>query len=312
VAVAALNKPPVEPLTALKAIALTNGSIALSWEPVETAQQYRIYSDMGSGYGVYVYKAQTGLQPAYVDEMLRPGLTYHYRITHLNSKKEEILLAQAPATPSGDSNINDTLASQVNVSPVSVAALPPDAVLLGLVSDHNFTDNFNTLTIAGEVRNDSPQEVGQSSINITFYDAAGAVIDVANGETMLKVIPPGETSPFLITLTRPTGLASYSLRAVARPVTSQPAAQLKVVEVKRFEDKAGFFHITGVIQNVGNTTAKRTKVAAVIYGRDGRVINVNFAYVTPPNLAPGARADYDVIFTYYPKYYSQTVLPFEE
>ena len=139
------------------------------------------------------------------------------------------------------------------------------------------------------------------------------MIDTAHGETILNTIPPGETSPFLITLTRPTGLASYSLRAVARPVvTSKPKAQLAVLETKRFEDEAGFFHIKGTIQNVGNTTAKRTKVVAVIYGRDRQVINVNFAYVTPPTLAPGEQAGYDVIFTYYPAYFNQVVIPFEE
>ena len=306
---------PAGALLPVKAIALTNGSIALSWEPVTAGRQYRLYSDMGSGYGVYIYKAQTAAQPAFLDEMLRPGMTYHYRITHLPTK-QEIILAQAAVTTTDDKIAKDTLASQINPSPASVTAqpttLPPDAVLLGLVSDSNFTDNFNTLTIAGEVRNDSLQNVGQTSITITFYDAAGAVIDVTNGETLLKIIPPGETSPFLITLTRPPGLASYSLRAWARPVTPKPKAQLAVVEVKRFEDEAGFFHIKGIIQNTGQTPAKRTKVVAVIYSRDGRVINVNFAYVNPPNLVPGAQANYDVLFTYYPKYFSQTVLPFEE
>ena len=112
--------------------------------------------------------------------------------------------------------------------------------------------------------------------------------------------------------TRPTGLASYSLRAVARPVSHKTKAQLAVGEVKRFEDEAGFFHIKGIIQNVGNVVAKRIKVAAVIYGRDGRVINVGFTYVTPPNLAPGEQASYDVIFTYYPGYFNQAVVPFEE
>jgi hypothetical protein len=42
------------------------------------------------------------------------------------------------------------------------------------------------------------------------------------------------------------------------------------------------------------------------------VINVGFTYVTPPTLAPGKQAAYDVIFTYYPRYLTQRVIPFEE
>lgn len=299
----------------IQAIPLTNGSIALSWEPLEKARQYRLYSDMGTGYGVYVYKTHTATQPAFVDEMLRPGMTYRYRLTHLEPD-QEIVLAQVTVKTPANPSVSDTLTHQPDSSTFGVTAdsttLSPDTILLGLVSDHNFTDNFNTLTIAGEVRNDSRQEVGETNITVTFYDAVGTVIDVAHGLALLEAIPPGETAPFLITLTRPTGLASYSLRATARPVAAKPKPQLAVVETRRFEDEAGFFHVKGIIQNTGNTIAKRTKVAAVIYGRDHRVINVNFAYVSPPNLAPGDQASYDVIFTYYPGYFKQTVIPFEE
>lgn len=299
----------------LKAVPLTNASIALNWLPAEKAAEYRIYSDMGSGYGLYVHKAKTN-EAAFIDEMLRPGMTYSYRITRLESG-QEVVVSQADSTTFGNETTagieppGQSRSATIRVTPAPTA-LPPDAVLLGLRSDNNFTDNFNVLTVVGEVRNDSNLDVGQTDIAVTFYDAVGAVIGTANGQTMLDVIPPGEISPFIITLTRPSGLASYSLRAVARPVTAGRNAQLAVIEVKRYEDDAGFFHVRGVIENTGNITAKRTKVAAVLYGRDNRVINVGFTYTSPPTLPPGGRATYDVIFTYYPRYVAQTVIPFEE
>lgn len=299
----------------LNAVPLTNGSIALSWTPSDPTRPYRIYSDMGTGYGVYVYKART-TEPAYLDELLRSGMAYTYRITQMEDDRE-VVLAQAGTTTfgqrvsAGDGPARQTPASVADSAPAPTA-LPPDAVLLGLVSDNNFTDNFNTLTIAGEVRNDSNLDVGHTDITVTFYDTTGTIISTATGETLLDILPPGETSPFLITLTQPEGLASYSLRAVARPVTPKLSAQLVVVEVRRFEDEAGFFHVKGVVENVGSTVAKRTKVAAIIYGRDRGVINVGFTYVTPPTLAPGEQAAYDVIFTYYPRYLTQRVIPFEE
>ncbi len=321
IAVAALpdtDNTPVQPeqvpasaAIPVNAVSLTNGSIALNWDVVDPAGPYRIYSDMGTGYGVYIYKTHA-VQPAFVDEMLRPGMGYSYRITYMNGEQENILGQTTVSTFGNKAAAGDTFARQSTAPVVQPTALPPDAVLLGLVSDHNFTDAFNTLTIAGEVRNDSPSDVGETNITITFYDAAGAVIDVAHGETLLDTLPPGETSPFLINLTRPAGLASYSLRAVARPATPKPKPQLSVIETHRFEDEAGFFHIKGAIKNAGNTTARRVKVAAIIYGRDRRVINVNFTYVNPPILAPGKKATYDVIFTYYPAYFDQAVIPFEE
>jgi len=315
----AVTQPEQVPANAaipIDAIPLTNGSIALSWEPVEKARQYRVYSDMGSGYGVYIYKNHTAIQPAFVDELLRPGFTYQYRVSHL-ADDQEIMVGQAQVSTFADKAATNTALTNPVITPstrvtAQPTALPPNAVLLGLVSDHNFTDSFNTLTIVGEVRNDSPAEVGHTSITVTFYDAAGVIIDTAHGETMLENIPAGDTAPFLITLSRPAGMASYSLRAVALPVTPASKPQLSVTETRRFEDEAGVFHIKGLIKNVGSTTAKRIKVAAIIYGRDTRVINVNFAYVTPPNLAPGKQGTYDVIFTYYPAYFDQAVIPFEE
>jgi hypothetical protein len=95
-------------------------------------------------------------------------------------------------------------------------------------------------------------------------------------------------------------------------VPARQSAQLDVVEVRRFEDDTGFFHIKGIIENVGSTVAKQTKIAAIIYGRDNSVINVGFAYVNPPTLAPGQQARYEIIFAYFPRYLTQQVVPFEE
>lgn len=311
------DQSPARLAAEVDAIALTNASIALNWAGIENTQQYRIYSDMGSGYGVFIYEAATS-QPTFIDEMLRPGMAYSYRITRL-AAQEEVVLAQINAATFGSERglshtvVNQRLASAVSVTPtVAPTALPPDTILLGLLSDHNFTDKFNTLTIVGEVRNDSSLNVGQASITITFYDTSGNIICTSNGVTILEVLSPRETSPFIITLAKPAGLASYSLQAVARPVEPELKSQLVVVELKRYEDEAGFLHIKGVVKNSGNLVSKRTKVAAVIYGRDGRIINVGFTYVHPPTLAPGQQATYDISFTYYPRYYTQTVIPFEE
>jgi hypothetical protein len=299
----------------IDATALTNGSIALSWPPGEQIGQYRIYSDMGSGYGIYLYKAMVD-EPAFVDKLLRLGWSYNYRLTQFRAG-QEIVLAQIEGQTFQDEPLaNTTSSGQPEAAPATImaapTALPADAVLLGLVSDNDFTDEFNTLTVVGEVRNDSNVDAGQAEVTITFYDSAGTAIGMAQGQTILEVIPPGEKSPYHITLTQPAGLASYSLRAVARPVSSKRQAQLAIVEARRFEDEAGFFHVKGVVENAGSTISKRTKVAAVLYGRDNGVINVGFTYVDPPTLRPGERGSYDVIFAYYPGYAAQQVIPFEE
>jgi hypothetical protein len=302
----------------LNAVALTNNSVALSWPTDTTEQSYRLYSDMGSGYGLFIYKTQA-MQPAHIDKFLKPDAIYRYRITKVAANQEQFLAQTAVSTfdraPVASDSTTTTEFEVASVSALAAAvptALPPNAVLLGLVSDNNFTDDFDTLTIVGEVRNDSNLTVGESDISVTFYDTSGNIIDTATGETLLQSIPPGEKSPFILSVKRPAGLNSHSLRAIAVPVAAEPGSQLSVREVRRFEDDAGFFHVKGTIENVGNTTAKRVNVAAAIYDRSNQVININFTYANPTNIRPGETAAYDIIFSYYPRYYAQHVIAFEE
>jgi fibronectin type 3 domain-containing protein len=70
---------PASNLDAAEATPLASNSIRLQWEPVAKATHYRIYSDMGSGYGVYIFKAETD-QPELTDTTLQAGLRYNYRI----------------------------------------------------------------------------------------------------------------------------------------------------------------------------------------------------------------------------------------
>lgn len=291
-------------------ITLPDRRLALSWA-AKPEIIYQIYSDMGRGYGLYIYRAETA-GATFTETRLATEAEYQYRIRPRGTG--EWLVEATLTGPAQAASLSQT--SKANLPPLRVTpaptALPPDTVLLGLLSDNKFTDEFNILTIAGEVRNDSSLDVGQSQITVNFYNSSGAVIQTTAGKTMLEIIPPGETSPFLITLPRPAGMTSYSLRAVAQPVTPKLSPQLSVIETRRFEDEAGFFHIKGVVKNAGDLTAERAKVAAIIYGRDGRVINVGFTSLVPATLSPGEVATYDIVFTYYPRYVTQKVIAFEE
>ncbi|MDM8532629.1 FxLYD domain-containing protein [Anaerolineales bacterium HSG25] len=329
VAVAAANMPntahlpDAEPAiktesSLLKAIPLTNNSVALSWQATQKQATYQIYSDMGTGYGVYLYKNSTS-QPAFLDQWVRPGSTYQYRVSQPNqvnqsSNGQKLIAHQAQVTTLGQLRQQEpsTISSTRAIIPAPTA-LPPDAVLLGLTSDNTYIDNFNTMHIVGEVRNDSNLEVSQAKIAVTFYDDTGTAIGTTVGQPFLSMIPVGGSAPFRITLSEPENLHTYSIRAVGRSVASSKSqAQLRIVEERRYEDNIGFLHIKGVVENIGQYVSHHTQVAVIIYGRDGRVINVAFVTAEPPVLSPGRRGSYDVTFTYYPRYSTQQVIPFEK
>ena len=295
----------------VRASALSDGGVGLSWDIAEQKQTYRIYSDMGAGYGLHVYKEDTN-EAAFIDNAAQPGRLYSYKVSALEQGEEQSLgvatavtwqsaaVAEAKIIPSSSSS---PLNGPANVAVIPAPTpLPPDALLLGLMSDASYTDGFDTLNVVGEVINDSNLDVGKVTIIVTFYDVAGSFIHEAQGKTLVDNLLPGERAPFLLSLPRPAGMSNYSVKAVGRPTPPRLKPQLALLSNKRYEDDAGFFHVTGQIKNTGSVAVDQAKAVVTLYGRGGGVINVGFAYPQPATLAPGQTATFNVSFTYFPKF----------
>jgi len=312
----------------IEATPLAADYIKLNWDRVADAMAYRVYSDMGTGYGVYVYKAETeGYE--LTDVNLRAGLGYRYRVTSVTTGGEKVVARVGAVTadypgsqaadqpkgqvreiaPAAQAGTPQQVHSSVRVTPAPTP-LPPDTIILGLLSASDYADEVeNSLTIVGEVRNDTQLNVGETAVTATFYATDGQVIGEASGATLVSTLAPGMRSPFVITLPRPAGLANYSLRATGRPITvSAENTELHVLNTRRFEDTTGFYHIAGVVENQSQRRVEGARVIVTLYDRAGRVVNVGFAYPQPSSLSPSDRADFDVAFTYYPKVYEHLAI----
>lgn len=305
----------------IQASPLTNNSVGLQWAVFEKNQTYYIYSDMGTGYGVYVYKGQT-TSTDFVDNGLRPGLAYVYRVEALDDAQPQAVGIVSVGTydraPIAGVGLASALSADATPARPNVAIipaptpLPSDALLLGLMSEASYIDAFNTLYVVGEVRNDSNMNVGEGSILVSFYDDAGNFISEARSQTTLDHLTPGQRSPFLLTLPRPPGMSNYSIKAVGRPVPLELTSQIAVVQRKAYQDDVGFYHVEGTIENVGTVPVNQAKVVVTLYGRDGGVINVGFDYPVPARLNSGDRAVFDVKFTYFPKVLNNGVIVISE
>ena len=178
--------------------------------------------------------------------------------------------------------------------------LPPDTVLLGLMSSHEYEDDLGFITIVGEVRNDLQMNVGKVLVMVTFYNASGQVIEEASTSTMMDTLLPGQRSPFALILPRPADLREYSLRITARPTLEQPLAGLELVQSRAYEDEVGFYHVTGEVKNTGQRTADRVQVIVTLYDKWGKIVNAGFVYSEPRRVRPGEKAVFDCSFNYYP------------
>ncbi|MFB0537801.1 MAG: FxLYD domain-containing protein, partial [Anaerolineae bacterium] len=178
--------------------------------------------------------------------------------------------------------------------------LPPDTVLLGLMSSHEYEDDLGFFTIVGEVRNDLQMNAGKVLVTATFYNANGDVIEEVSTSTMLDILLPGQRSPFALTLPKPVDLWEYSLRITARPTLEQPLSGLEVVQSRAYEDEVGFYHVTGEVENTGQRAADRVQVIVTLYDKWGKIVNAGFVYSEPRRVRPGEKAAFDCSFNYYP------------
>ena len=280
-----------------------------------------MYGDMGTGYGVYIFKGRIEASE-FVDRGLRSGQQYTYRVEQvgeLTNQRGYVAAATFDRAPLASVGLASAIAidtpprrpnsARPNVAIIPAPTpLPADALLLGLMRDSSYTDEFNTLHVIGEVRNDSNLNVGEISVIVSFYDATGSFISEVRGEPMLDNLAPGQRAPFLLSLTRPVGMSNYSIKAVGRPVPLELAAQVTVVQSRAYEDGAGFYHVRGIVENSGSVPVQQAKVIVILYGRGDGIINVGFDHLLQTRLGPSEQAEFDVRFTYFPKVVTHRVL----
>jgi len=283
-----------------------------------TAYRYRIVTDVG-GYESPACEvlATTRAQPERVAMAASAGPTQTPRPS---PSQRPTATPTSTASPSPTSTPNRTptpsLTRRSTATPASIqepspsptsrrsvatpTPLPPDTVLLGLMSSHEYEDDLGFFTIVGEVRNDLQMNAGKVLVTATFYNASGDVIEEVSTSTMVDILLPGQRSPFALILPRPVDLWEYSLRITARPTLEQPLAGLEVVQSRAYEDEVGFYHVTGEVENTGQRTADRVQVIVTLYDKWGKIVNAGFVYSAPRRVRPGERAAFDCSFNYYP------------
>jgi hypothetical protein len=284
----------------LRASVTSDGAVTLRW--AGEALAYRIYSDMGTGYGVYIYQA-TVSSTHYRQDALRPGALYRYRVVAYRDGVESVpahvaIVIQGQAASGWPAPRRVAPAQELAVTPAPTT-VPPNTIILGVLSSEQYVDDLGTLTVAGEVRNDSALNISGARVAVTFYDALGQALGEAETPTLIDILSPGQRSPFILTLPRPATLADYSLRATACPTTEEPRSHLAVLSSRSLEE-GGFYHVVGQVENQGPSALDGVKVMVTLYDLGGKVVNVGVTRSKPEHLAPGEQATFDCVFTYFP------------
>lgn len=290
----------------------------LRWRGDTSADSYRLFGDLGTGYGVFIDLGAVSAETMVI-ESAASGRVYAYQLFASGQVGNVRLAAGQVRVPPPDPTflaarlaapVEAALASRQTRASIIPAPtpLPTDALLLGLMSDATFQNNFNTLTVVGEIRNDATLDVGHVSVVVSFYDQAGNFLTRIEGEPFRQILAPGDRAGFRLELPTPTGMSNYSIKAVGRPVPPELPPQVVISNSRAYEDGVGFYRVVGTVKNVGVVPIEGSRIVATLYGRGGGVINVNAALPNRDVLVPGQEATFDIAFTYFPYVFRHEVV----
>ena len=173
-------------------------------------------------------------------------------------------------------------------------------------SFHNqfsYVDETKVMRILGEIRNESETAVRNVLIKASFYDIEGNLLDEFQRAPELRVINPGESSPFEILYSDQKTvnmITNYTMSAIGQ-TTEPKEKRLKIISSNSRLDLLGVYYINAAARNEGQETANNAIMIATLYDSDGRVIAIGRALAEAgpgsSNVTAGSEAPFGIPIT---------------
>ncbi|TLY06570.1 MAG: hypothetical protein E6K88_08010, partial [Thaumarchaeota archaeon] len=162
----------------------------------------------------------------------------------------------------------------------------------------SYIDETKVMHILGEIKNESDHSMRNVLITISFYDREENLLDEFTRVPALRVINPGESSPFEILFTDQKAVddvANFTMLATGQ-TTELKEKQLKIISANSRLDLLGTYYIYAVARNEGQESATNAIMIATLYDKDGRVIAIGNALAEAgpgsSNITAGSRAPF--------------------
>jgi hypothetical protein len=138
---------------------------------------------------------------------------------------------------------------------------------------------------------------------ITYYNAAGVVVDVESGWVTPDVVGPGQKGPFNIFLLRNLPYTSYAISMDYDVTTASPPSGVSIVNINTAPK---YSWLAGELQNNNSGNIRGMVVIATFYDSAGDVVDVNASSLLRNILGSGQRGCFELGGTSHP--YSSYVL----
>ena len=170
----------------------------------------------------------------------------------------------------------------------------PLAETVQVLSGSTWVDEFGYLNIAGEILNNTASNREYVQITATFYDSANRVVGAAYTFTDDEIVKSRARSPFKIVDEVPAGYHHYKLGVSSRVTSAAPVGGLALTGGVSYVEY-GYRVTPGEVRNTNSFTALYVMVSATYYNKTGGVLNTEFTFTEPSDLAAGQTAPFEVV-----------------
>lgn len=147
--------------------------------------------------------------------------------------------------------------------------------------------------IVGEVRNNLETNIKYVKIVATFYDVEYKVIGTSFTFTDLKILKPGQKSPFeLSSFPEKIICDIYKLTLSYTETDEEPFKGLVILSHTASFDELGYHQVVGEVRNNGDRKSTYVKVICTYYGLLGMVIGKSFTFTDPNEIDVGETAPF--------------------
>lgn len=129
-------------------------------------------------------------------------------------------------------------------------------------------------------------------ISVDYYDDQGTITLSGSGETLRRLIGPGEKSPFEIVLLQTPITAAYRLTVTSNATAIQPGNDLSFGETVPGNTSSPNYTLRGQLRNDGTTIVSAELIIGTFYNNSGTVTAVGYTFPDTLPLAPGATTSF--------------------
>ncbi len=144
----------------------------------------------------------------------------------------------------------------------------------------SFLDETRILHLLGEVKNESDIPAKDVILTATFHNGDGIFLANYSRSSELRVINPGESSPFEILFldqTASSDVANFTLSGTSQVASALKEKQLTIVSSNSRLDLLGTFYINALTRNEGGEAATNSIMISTLYDRNDNVLAIGKA-----------------------------------